>query len=98
MRYIARRWSGEEVTFVSSATTAYGLARAGLHALKVDINVVSHYNDAYIKDLMSEGIRRTTAVYLAAMQFEGLEVYEFSPIVGRSPRPITFEFDANVFY
>ena len=46
MRYIARRWDGEEVTFVSSATTAYGLVRAGLHALKVDINGVSHYNAA----------------------------------------------------
>lgn len=98
MRYIARRWDGEEVTFESRATTAYGLARAGLHALNVDIDCVSHYNDAYIKDLMSEGIHRTTAVYLAAMQFECLEVYEFSPFFGRSPRPITFDFDANVFY
>lgn len=98
MRYIARRWDGEEVTFVSSATTAYGLARAGLHALKVDINGVSRYNNAYIKDLTSTGMHRTAAVYLAAMQFECLEVYEFSPFFGRSPRPITFEFDANVFY
>lgn len=98
MRYIARRWDGEEVTFVSSATTAYGLARAGLHAPRVDINGVSHYNDAYIKDLTSTGTHRTAAVYLAAMQFEGLEVYEFSPFFGRSPRPITFDFDANVFY
>lgn len=98
MRYIARRWDGEEVTFVSRATTAYGLARAGLHALRVDINGVSHYNAAYIKDLTSTGMDRTTAVYLAAMQFECLEVYEFSPYFGRSPRPITFEFDANVFY
>lgn len=98
MRYIARRWDGEEVTFVSSATTAYGLARAGMHAVGVDINGVSHYNAAYIKDLISTGVHRTTAVYLAAMQFEGLEVYEFSPYFGRSPRPITFEFDANVFY
>lgn len=98
MRYIARRWDGEEVTFASNATTAYGLARAGLHALNVDIACISRYNDAYIKDLMSEGICRTTAVYLAAMQFECLEVYEFSPFFGRSSRPITFEFDANVFY
>lgn len=98
MRYIARRWDGEEVTFVSSATTAYGPARAGLHALKVDINGVSYYNAAYIKDLISTGMDRTTARYLAAMRFECLEVYEFSPVFGRSPRPITFEFDANVFY
>lgn len=98
MKYIARRWDGEEVMFASRATTAYGLARAGLHAFEVDINGVSHYNDAYIKDLMSTGMHRTTAVYLAAMQFECLEVYEFSPRLGRSPRPITFEFDANVFY
>lgn len=98
MRYMARRWDGEEVTFVSSATTAYGLARAGLHAFKVDINGVSHYNAAYINDLISTGMDRTAARYLAAMQFECLEVYEFPPFFGRSPRPITFEFDANVFY
>lgn len=98
MRYIARRWDGEEVTFVSGATTAYGLARAGLHAIRVNIDSVVYTNDAYIKDLTSTGITRTAASYLAAMQFEGLEVYEFSPIFGRSPRPITFEFDANVFY
>lgn len=98
MRYIARRWDGEEMEFSSAATTARGLARAAFRAFNLDIDGVSYYNNAYIKDLTSEGMNRTTARYLAAMQFECLEVYEFSPYFGRSPRPITFEFDANVFY
>lgn len=98
MKYIARRWDGGEVKFSSAAATARGLARAAFMAFNLDIDGVSYYNDAYIKDLTSTGIDRTTAVYLAAMQFECLEVYEFSPYFGRSPRPITFEFDANVFY
>lgn len=98
MKYIARRWDGEEVKFSSAAATARGLAKAAFRAFNLDIDGVSHYNDSYIKDLTSTGIDRTTAVYLAAMQFECLEVYEFLPYFGRSPRPITFDFDANVFY
>lgn len=98
MRYIARRWDGEEMKFSSAATTARGLARAAFRAFNLDIDGVSYYNNAYIKDLTSAGMDRTIARYLAAMQFECLEVYEFSPYFGRSPRPITFEFDANVFY
>lgn len=98
MKYIARRWDGEEVKFSSAAATARGLAKAAFRAFNIDIGGVSYYNDAYIKDLTSTGMNRTTARYLAAMQFECLEVYEFSPYFGRSPRPITFEFDANVFF
>lgn len=98
MKYVARRWDGEEVKFSSAAATARGLARAALRAFNLDICGVSYYNDAYIKGLTSTGMDRTTARYIAAMQFECLEVYEFSPYFGRSPRPITFEFDANVFY
>ena len=98
MKYVARRWDGEELKLSSAAATARGLARAAFRAFNLDIDGVSYYNDAYIKDLTSTGIDRTTARYLAAMQFECLEVYEFSPYFGRSPRPITFEFDANVFY
>lgn len=98
MKYVSRRWDGEEVKFSSAAATARGLARAAFRAFNLDIDGVSYYNDAYIKDLISTGMDRTVAVYHAAMQFESLEVYEFSPYFGRSPRPITFDFDANVFY